>query len=246
MNNMINKYKSSAELKALAKEHLLGKYGTVVGATVVVFMIIEFVTFSCTAFLDQTTLIGVVLNYLITFVITVLTGLFTSGENYLYLKVSCDRPVMLNDIFYGFKLFPNKAVMIQLYLSVWIFVSMLPLTILSYLLVQDPKNSVLLLAYSLAGILCGIVALMISIIYSQVFFLLHDFPDYSVKRLLEMSRQLMKGSKGRFFYLTISFLPLFLLGFLSCGIAFLWLVPYMNATYSEFFLDLIKKSEPTA
>lgn len=54
----------------------------------------------------------------------------------------------------------------------------------------------------------------------------------------------MKGSKGRFFYLTVSFFPLLLLGFLSCGIAFLWLVPYMNATYAEFFLDLIKKSEP--
>lgn len=244
MNNAINKYKSSAELKALAKEHLFGKYGTLIGAAVVVFMIVEFITFSCTVFLDQTTLLGIILNFLITFTITVLTGLFTSGENYLYLKVSCGRPIMLNDIFYGFKLFPNKAVMIQLYLSVWIFAAMLPMLILSYLLMQNPKSGVLSLAYSLAVILWGIIAFMISIIYSQVFFLLHDFPDYSVQKLLVMSRQLMKGSKGRFFYLTVSFLPLILLGFLSCGIAFLWLVPYMNATYSEFFLDLIKNSEP--
>lgn len=170
MDTTRNNYKSSAELKALAKEHLFGKYGTLIGAAVVVFMIIEFVTFSCTVFLDQTTILGAVLNFLIIFVITVLTGLFSSGENYLYLKVSCNRPITLNDIFYGFKLFPNKAVMIQLYLSVWIFISMIPMQILSYMIIQEEADSsALLLAYSFASILFGVVSLMISIFIRRYF-----------------------------------------------------------------------------
>ena len=99
-----------------------------------------------------------------------------------------------------------------------------------------------MLFYSLAMILYGVVTVILSLIYSQAFFLLHDFPNYSAKELLVMSRQLMKGSKGRLFYLNVSFFPLLLLGLLSCGIAYLWLVPYMNATATEFFLDLIQNN----
>lgn len=239
---MNKKYKSSAELKALAKEHLLGKYGTVVGASVVVMLTVGLLNAICTFFINTGTIPGLILQFIISFVLSVLAGLFTSGINYLYLKVSCGRPVTVSDVFYGFKMSPDKALLIQIYLSAWIYISMLPMTICSYLVLVYPHNTVLLIVYPLASILYLVVSVMISLIYAQAFYLLHDFPDYSVKQLLSMSRQLMKGSKGRFFYLLVSFLPLMLLGLLSCGIAFLWLIPYMNATCTEFFLDLIKNS----
>lgn len=244
MNNNTNQYKSSAELKALAKERLLGKYGTAVGATVIVALIVEFVTFFSTIFINPRTLTGTVLNFIIGFVITVLSGLFTSGTTYLYLKLSCNKQVALGDVFYGFQLFPNKAVLIQLYLSIWTdLIGLLPLTILSYFVRKDPQNSILMLAFSLTAIVCGVIIVFATLIYSQAFYLLHDFPDYSVKELLSLSRKLMQGSKGRLFYMLVSFIPLMLLSMLSCGIALLWLVPYMNATQTEFFLDLMKKTE---
>ena len=68
-----------------------------------------------------------------------------------------------------------------------------------------------------------------------------DFPQYSAKELFQMSLRLMKGNIGRLFYLEISFLPLILLSFLSCGIALLWISPYMDATLANFYLDLVKK-----
>lgn len=246
MNNTLHQYKSSAELKALAKEHLFGNYGIVIGAIVVVTMIVEFVTLFCTAMLDINTLAGIVLKFIITFVITVLTGLFTSGITYLSLKLSCERPITTSDVFYGFKLFPDKALQIQLYLSIWIYIiGGLPMYVLSYTLSKNPQDSVLMLIYSLTAIFCCIVIVMVSLIYSQAFFLLHDFPDYSAKELLSLSRKLMQGNKGRLFYLVVSFIPLMLLGMLSCGIAFLWLAPYIRVTETEFFLDLIKNSKIT-
>lgn len=244
MNNTMNQYKSSADLKALAKERLFGKYGTAVGATVIVALIVEFVTFFSTIFIDPRTLAGTILNFIICFVITVLSGLFTSGTAYLYLKLSCNKQVTVSDVFYGFQLFPNKAVLIQLYLSIWIdLIGLLPLTILSYFVRKNPQSSILMLAFSLTAIVCGVIIVFVTLIYSQAFYLLHDFPDYSVKELLSLSRKLMKGSKGRLFYMLVSFIPLILLSLLSCGIALLWLVPYMNATQTEFFLDLMKNTE---
>lgn len=240
----LNQYKSSAQLKALAKEHLFGKYGTVIGAFVTVSMLTGFITLFCTGFLNTRTWVGIILNFLISFVISVLTGVFNSGVSYIYLKVSCGRPVAVSDIFYGFKLYPDKALQIQLFLSVWIYLGMLPMTLLSHLVLLDPYNAMYMLFYCLAAILFGVVATMVSLIYSQTYFLLHDFPDRSVKELLATSKSLMKGSKGRLFYLLVSFLPLMLLGILSCGIAYLWLMPYMNTTSAEFFLDLIKNKQP--
>lgn len=239
----MNTYKSSAEIKALAKEHMFGKYGTAIGASVLVAMITGFLSLFCTMFLNISTIAGTILNFLISFVISVLAGLFTSGSCYLYLKISCGRPVMISDVFYGFKLFPNKALLIQLYRSAWLYLSMLPMTVFSYLLRQNPQNAVLTLLYFLSFILYGVVFVMVSLIYSQVFFLLHDFPNYSAKELLAMSRKLMKGSKGRLFYMMAGFIPLMLLGTLSCGIAYLWLMPYINTSCSEFFLDLIQNRQ---
>ncbi|MDE6748977.1 MAG: DUF975 family protein [Lachnospiraceae bacterium] len=242
MDNLY-KFKSSEELKAFAKEHLFGKYGIAIGACVIVNLITLFVSFFSTIFLNTKTIYGIILNFVISFVISVLTGLFTSGEKYFYLKIVCGKPVTLSDVFYGFKLYPNKAVLIQLYLSIWIYISMIPQTIFTYLLLLYPDNAILTLFYSLAMILYLVVSVMIFLNYSQAYYLLHDFPEYSVSKLLSTSRKLMKGSKGRLFYLTVSFIPLLLLGLLSCGIACLWIAPYIDTTYTEFFLDLMKKNQ---
>lgn len=239
----MNHFKSCAELKALAKEHMFGKYGVAIGATLVIALISVFVSIFSTIFIDTASISGMILNLLISFVISVLTGLLTSGEMYFFLKIACGQQVTFRDIFYGFKLFPNKAVCIQLYLSLWIYVSMLPFTVLSYLVMQNPSDAVLMLLYCLSMIVYLVAAVVISIIYSQAFFLLHDFPNYSARELLAMSRKMMKGSMGRYFYLLVSFIPLTLLGLLSCGIGLLWIVPYMSATQAEFFLDLIRTKQ---
>ena len=239
----MNTFKSSVEIKGLAREHMFGKYGTAIGASVIVSIITTFMTLFFTMFLNLSTVIGVILNYLISFVISVLSGLFLSGQSYLYLKISCGRPVTVNDIFYGFKLFPDKALFIQRYRSVWFYLGVLPMTIFSFLMLSYPQNAVLTLLYYLSYILYGVIWVMISLVYSQVFFLLHDFPNYSARELLSMSRKLMKGNKGRLFYLVAGFTPLLLLGTLSCGIAFFWLIPYINAACSEFFLDLIQNRQ---
>ena len=47
----------------------------------------------------------------------------------------------------------------------------------------------------------------------------------------------------RLFLLELGFLPPMLLCVLSLGIGFLWLEPYMQMTYTYFFLDLMNHRE---
>lgn len=246
----MNQFQSSAELKANAREHLLGHYGTVIGAEVILFALTASVSLTVSVLLDITTVIGSIIYYAILFFVSILMGLFTSGTCYLYLKLVCGRPVSVGDLFYGFQLVPDKAITIQAWLSLLTYAASLPQFILTYKIsavgYQPEKIISLLLPYALSLILSGVVSVVLGLLYSQTFYLLHDFPQYTAKELLKKSRRLMVHHKGRLFYLYVSFLPLMLLGLFSFGLALLWVVPYMTATQTAFFLDLIRHNTEAA
>ncbi|WLS84888.1 DUF975 family protein [Lactobacillus apis] len=52
------------------------------------------------------------------------------------------------------------------------------------------------------------------------------------------SRQLMKGHKWELFVLDLSFIPWYLLGIITLGIGYLWLVPYISTTKANFYRNL--------
>lgn len=247
---MMKQFKSSAELKASAREHLLGHYGTVIGAEVLLLGLTGSVSLAVSLLVDITTVIGSVIYYAILFFVSVLMGLFTSGTCYLYLKLICGRPVSVGDLFYGFQLAPDKAITIQTWFSLLTYAASLPQFILTYKIsavgTSAEKMLPLLLPYSLSLILSGVVSVVLGLLYAQSFYLLHDFPQYTAKELLKKSRRLMVHHKGRLFYLYVSFLPLMLLGLFSFGLALLWVIPYMNATQAEFFLNLIRNNTEAA
>lgn len=240
----MNQFKSSAELKASAREHLLGHYGTVTGAFMITGLLTGIITLAVSLIVDLSTIPGTIIYYAIMFLVSVLTGLFSSGSAYLYLKLICGRPVSVGDLFYGFQLCPDKAIIIQAWITLITYIASLPQIILNYMMLANvnhlDKMMNLMLPYALSLIFSGVVSVMLGLFYAQTYFLLHDFPQYTAKELLQKSRRLMVHHKGRLFYLYVSFLPLMLLGFLSFGLALLWVVPYMATTEAEFFLDLIK------
>jgi len=246
----MSRFKSSAELKASAREHLLGHYGTVIGAFLLMGLILGTATIAVSLVVDLSTIPGTIIYYAIMFLISVLTGLFTSGNAYLYLKVICGCPVSVGDLFYGFQLCPDKAITIQAWITLITYIANLPQIILNYIMMTNfhrmDQVMNLMLPYALSLILSGVVSVMLGLLYEQAFFLLHDFPQYTAKELLQKSRRLMVHHKGRLFYLYVSFLPLMLLGLLSCGLALLWVIPYMAATEAEFFLDLIQHNTEAA
>lgn len=267
---MMQRFKSSSELKAMAREHLLGHYGTVIGAELIMLGFGGSINLAVGLWVDTSTVIGTIIYYAILFFVSLLMGLFTSGTCYLYLKLICGRPVRVSDLFYGFQLAPDKAIAMQAWITLITYAASLPQIILTYritaightaekemsllltegfddyLLSQTEKIMPLMLPYALSLILSGVVSVVLSLLYAQMFYLLHDFPQYTAKELLKKSRRLMVHHKGRLFYLYVSFLPLVLLGVFSFGLALLWVIPYITATRTEFFLNLIQNNTEAA
>ena len=231
--------KSSSELKAIAKEKSLDKYGTLIFANILIFAI-QFVISALVSVNSSGNFLLFCINELITLVISILVGILVSGKAYLYMNLLYSQAVSTSDIFFGFKQQPNKAVTIQALFVVVDFLVSIPGAILLRLVRTNPTSGALggLIIVLTIGL---IVNVYVSLTYSQAFFLLHDYPDKSAKELLSYSRDMMRGNKFKLLYLHVSFIPLFIFGIITLFIPLLWVSVYKYATLTAFYQDLIVK-----
>jgi len=230
---------SSAQLKAVSRGQLLGKYKTAIAAELAVNCIIIFATLLCTKWTDQTTLAGYVLGYLITFILQVLAGILYVGLTRFYLNLVCGGPLHISDIFSGFRFHTNRAIALRFFLSLIQLACLLPASCYPFYGGSgSPETYVLFCFFLVVG--CGI-DIFLSIMFSQVYFILLDFPAYTTRQVMKTSRELMKGHKARFFYICVSLLPYYLLSLLSCGIALIWVIPYERVLFTNFYLDLMHR-----
>lgn len=74
--------------------------------------------------------------------------------------------------------------------------------------------------------------------YAMTFYILRDHPDMSADDAITKSREMMDGNKYKLFCLYFSFIGWYLLGILTLGILYIWLIPYVRAAKAQFYLDL--------
>lgn len=253
----MNQYLSSASLKTMAKGQLLGKYGTAIGALVLMQLCTLPISLAISFLIGTDTVITVLIYCAAEFLLQLFTGFFHAGQSFIYLKIACREKPEIGDLFYCFKGDTSKVLHLQAVLGGVSILCSLPALILGIFTTQSvnltdtdaiaagniPINPVLFLLYVIVYLAGMIITVYVGLMLSQVYYMMLDFPAYSASQLLKMSIQLMKGNKGRLFYIRLSFIPLLLLSLLSCGIALLWIYPYMQATYANFYLDVIKKKD---
>ena len=74
--------------------------------------------------------------------------------------------------------------------------------------------------------------------YAMVNYIIADNPGISAREALEKSKEMMKGNKFRFFRLGLSFLGWSLVVVLTCGIAAIWVGPYIQASFAAFYREI--------
>ncbi len=230
----MNKYRSSAELKNLAKEKLNGRYLP----TIVAMVIVTGLPYLISSMLPTGGFVWIILSFVVSAIVSVIVGVFQIGLNFMFLNMACDQPFSSGDIYYGFRNNPDKSVKISTVQAAVSIIPMLPYQIfmIMYLNTQNLNWYI----FTLLSLALGLVIYVpLSLAISQSYYLLLDFPDYSAKQILQTSCKIMKGHMGRLFYIQASFIPLMLLGALSFMIGMLWILPYMQMTQTLFFLDLM-------
>lgn len=242
---MTAQYMTSSEIKTRAKDLLDGRYGS----AILILFVGEMIRITITTFtgpfvsiLQQTLHLNFVVSQLITLllgaVISLFTNVFSVGYALFFLNMACRRSCDVSQLFYGFRWQFDKCLTLSGFFAIVSLICSLPYQ-LCYGMFMQTKSTGWLMAALLLLSASLIVSTIISLIFSQCYYLMLDFPDYTVQQLLHSSMQIMKGHMGRLFYLRVSFIPLTLLALLTCGIGMLWLEPYMQTTYACFFLDLM-------
>ena len=230
--------KTSSQLKQIARGIMIGKYRNAISILLASNLIISTLSlFTTTASNSYPEL---VIGFIINFIIMLFGSILVVGQCSFYLNIACKQPHQFSDLFTGFKIHPDKTIITQIIIQLLTLLPMIPSIIVMIAAVYADEMILFFLIGCILLILGVGISWWISLKYSQVYYLLLDFPDYSAKELLKMSWKLMKGNTGRLLYIQVSFLPITLAGLLSFGIGMLFVEPYQNMTYTLFYLDLIQ------
>lgn len=140
----------------------------------------------------------------------VLYGPLTFGY-YLYMACNVDtKQNNLNLLFKGFERFVDTFVAGLLY-SIFVGLGLILLIVPGII------------------VACGL---------SMTFFIMVDDPNISGTDALNLSWNMMKGHKWEFFCLNLRFFGWILLSVLTCGIGYLFVVPYITAAFLNFYRKL--------
>ncbi|NCA66434.1 MAG: DUF975 family protein [Clostridia bacterium] len=150
---------------------------------------------------------------LVNFVLTILMIPLNVGLCIFFLRFAREENPKAGDIFEPYK---NKACV-----------------------AEQIKANLLVGLYVFLGALCFIIpGILLALKYSQVNMVLADNPEMTYREAMDRSAELMKGRKGEFFILGLSFILWFLLAPLTLGLIYIYLAPYMLTTYAKYYIEI--------
>ena len=76
-------------------------------------------------------------------------------------------------------------------------------------------------------------------------YILADNPALDYSSVLKQSKSMMLGHKFELFVLELSFIGWRLLGMMLCCIGIIFVLPYQNATFAEFYAKLSGNNKGT-
>lgn len=230
---------TSAELKRLSREQLTGHWGLAIGANLLVEMIVSglLMPFYFLLIITGSGAVQYTTYMIAAIIISAVSMVLQCGILRMYLAFARKQEVSVGMIFSEFTRRPDRYILAYILLFVIEFVCVLPGAIC--LAVGLVAETVLAIVIGVLLYIVGMVILLVvSLRLSQIFILLVEHSDMSIKEAFRRSAELMEGNMGRLFYIYLSFIGWTLLGLLSCGIGMLWVTPYMMQTNVNFYREL--------
>ena len=259
-----------SDLKLYARRALKGNWGIMIGATLVSMGIAYVFTLALEAVLFAALGSGIralsglfssaavtvpksnisigaliVILIILYFVYLVAMLLISIGYQRLYLDAAAGQKVKVATLFWAFTHRPWKFVLISVLIALLEGITTVPIYIMSLAAALTGGSgfaAAFLLVYEIIFL---IVYAYVLLTFSQFYLILVEAPEKGIFEALSESQRLMKGNRGKYFVLCLSFFGISLLAAFSFGLAALWLSPYVGCTMAMFYLSL-KGSVPEA
>lgn len=219
------------DLRTMAREALVGKWGLGVLAIFIMGAITQVVNFI--------PLLGLIVTW-------VISGPFSLGLHQVFLNISREEDAEVGMVFSGFSKF---GLGLGLYFLTMIIsglvlgVVAIPGGIMIAIAAsqgqgQIETNPLFIIGILLAAIPAGIAATHVFLRLSMAYFIANDNPDLGVIGALKESNKITTGHKWKLFFLYLSFIGWHFLGMLALIIGLLWSMTYMNTALAGFYDDI--------
>lgn len=251
--------RTSAELRASARQALLGHYGTACSGMLLaaVFLIMVsaaiLIVWMVLGAAAYTWNMGVIYSMAITACFSVLGFLITlgfmTGEVKICFDICSGRETEWSNLFYGLAHSPLRfaALWLILYLGMWLIAALVSavgvLQKMTELLMMHP---IIILPMLAENIVMLLITYLLGMSYLIYVIILVDHPEFTVRECFGYGRELLRGNYGRMLRLSLSCFGMVLLGYMSFGIGFIWIVPYLFSVMICFYFDLKEERFPAA
>lgn len=229
----------------MARQALLGNYGVASGALALAAAVslLLYISWSIIqviiglgGWLGGGWSMNLLLMVLYSLFCTALSMAMLVGELRICWLVCDGKKPRLEDLFFLFSSHPLRFLGLWLILAVFSMGSMAVVYVVLFLLFMWATPFMMTLAVAVIGA-AVIAGLFLMMLYSMALLVMVEDPERSAWECLRHSRAVMRGNLLRLVWLWISFIGIYLLGYVSFGIGFFWITPYVACTMIYFYKD---------
>lgn len=138
---------------------------------------------------------------------------------------------------------------VQLYILLKSLLYMIPTFIgfMAIYSIQQYNNDMFNLFLALVGsllVLIGYIYCFYKVLgFSFSIYILFDYPKAKCKDIIKASEVLMKGYRWNYIVFALSFIPWLLLASITCGLAYIYIIPYMQLSTTVYYLERLKQDK---
>ena len=235
--------------KACAKQFLSGKWGIAILALMAAPALNTIGTMAAIKLFPGDSFLAWLLGEAFLFIVSLLSMVISTGYNFMLLNMARGREYRFGNLIYMFKKGSDGVLSAALIMALIDTVLMIPFYYMVNMTAPAAETMEAVLEWSqpimysaLAATVPGVV---IKLPFAMAFYILADNPQMKGREALKKSASLMKGHMMQYLVLQISFIPLMFLSILFLYVGLLWVMPYIYATNTIFYMDVTGELKET-
>ena len=235
--------------KACAKQFLSGKWGIAILAMMAAPALNTIGTMAAIKLFPGDYFLAWLLGEAFLFIVSLLSMVISTGYNFMLLNMARGREYRFGNLIYMFKKGSDGVLSAALIMALIDTVLMIPFYYMVNMTAPAAETMEAVLEWSqpimYSALAATVLGVVIKLPFAMAFYILADNPQMKGREALKKSASLMKGHMMQYLVLQISFIPLMFLSILFLYVGLLWVMPYIYATNTIFYMDVTGELKET-
>lgn len=233
--------------KACARQTLSAKWGTAILAMMAAPALNTIGTMVAIRLFPGNSFLAWLLGEVFLFIVSLISMVISTGYNFMLLNMARGKEYKFGNLIYMFKNGSNGVLTAALIVSLIDTILMIPFYYMTNMTAPAAETVEAMMAWSqpilYSAFAATLLGVLIKLPFAMAFYILADNPQMKGMEALKKSVSLMKGHMMQYLVLQISFVPLMLLAGLLMYVGLLWVMPYLYATNTIFYMDVTGELE---